>query len=91
MLVELSFCKGLGERHEESVISKSSEFMGASRIWVDWKLTGHGENWALWVGVHAGDEDQGEKKDFWPAKFGTSSESESMGMMVGGGRDWDAR
>jgi hypothetical protein len=76
----------------ESVISRSSEYAGASDIWVDCELSwdgpvlsSHGDGEPLWVSVSVvGEEEQGEKNDLGSAASGVSSESESAGVMVGG-------
>jgi hypothetical protein len=44
-----------------------------------------GDGGPLCVRVHVGEDEYGEKNDFGSAVAGVSSESESVGVIVGGG------
>jgi hypothetical protein len=83
---------GPGERWKESVISKSSEWMAISDIWVACEVVNssgsfmYGEGDPLCVRVAVEGDEYGEKKDFGSVlvSLSLSSESECTGVIVGG-------
>lgn len=82
-VVAESLWKGPGERcivsaAADMAISESSENMLTSDI------DTCEERYDCWTGVPATEEDHGEKTDRGSALSGTSSESESAGVIVGG-------